>query len=81
MTLLQTVPDNVSLSKIEKELARVTYNNSPVDIDSLHVWALSDNELYGTVNVKISKNGAADDLENVRNCIFNINLKNNSDSE
>ena len=66
MTLLQCVPDNVSLSRLEKELAQLTDNNMQVDTRSTHVWALSENEIYGTVQVKVNKSGSTEDLENVR---------------
>ena len=55
MTLLQTVPENVNLNKIENDLVRIAKEEHQTDIKvhNLHVWKLSADKIIGTVHIKI----------------------------
>ena len=55
MTLLQTVPENVNLKKIENDLVRIAKeeHQTEIKVHNLHVWKLSADKIIGTVHIKI----------------------------
>lgn len=66
LILLQTVPLNVDLKSVKKELSEIT---GVLDIHHFHVWTLNSECFIGTLHVKVNDINDRSIFENVKNIL------------